>query len=254
MNHVVIGGATLFQGDCMDYMCNLPDKVFDLAIVDPQYGINAPNMGMGQNKNRADGWAREESTAGRLRKGRLNSGGGKLKNRLLNTSNIGWDDAVPDDEYFIELMRVSKNQIIWGGNYFDLGPTRCILCWDKRQPWENFSQWEMAWTSFDQPAALFSYSNTGGNNGETKTHPTQKPAALYSWILSRFAKPGDRILDTHGGSMSSVIACLQLGFEVTCCERDPDYFATACARIENSQRQQPMFAPERTPQVQDSFA
>jgi site-specific DNA-methyltransferase (adenine-specific) len=98
--------------------------------------------------------------------------------------------------------------------------------------------------------ALFSYSNTGSSNSETKVHPTQKPVALYSWLLSRFAKPGDRILDTHGGSMSSVIACLNLGFEVTCCELDPDYFASAVKRIENTQRQQPMFAPLRAKQIQ----
>lgn len=253
MKPVIIGDATLLNGDCMEYMRSLPDKAFELAIVDPPYGINADRMSMGQNKNREDGWNREDSTAVRIKKGRLNSGGGKLKNRLLNTSDIWWDDQIPDSKYFDELTRVSVNQVIFGGNYFDLGPTRCVICWDKCQPWENFSQWEMAWTSFDKPAALFSYSNTGWANSETKTHPTQKPIALYSWVLSRFAKPGDRILDTHGGSMSSVIACLNLGFEVMCCEMDSDYFATACERVRNAQRQQPMFAPEPMKQIQEAL-
>ncbi len=239
---VIIRGAALYNMNCMEYMGTLPDKAFDLAIVDPPYGINAPGMSMGQNKNRADGWARGDSTAMKLKKGRLNSGGGKLKNRLLNKSDIDWDSQIPSEEYFAELFRVSENQIIWGGNYFDLGPTRCVVCWDKCQPWENFSQWEMAWTSFDKPAAHFSFSNTGGANSETKIHPTQKPIKLYEWLLSRYAKPGQRILDTHGGSMSSVIACLNMGYEVACCELAPDYFQCAMRRVEQSQMQQRMFA------------
>lgn len=240
--HVIIGNATLFNCDCMDYMRGLPDKAFDLAIVDPPYGINAPNMSMGQNKNRADGWARDDSTAVKLRKGRLNAGGGKLKNRILNKSSIGWDDAVPSPEYFAELSRVSKNQIIFGGNYFDLPPSRCVICWDKCQPWENFSQWEMAWTSFDKPAALFSYSNTGGANSEKKTHPTQKPIKLYEWLLAKYARPGQRILDTHLGSGSHAVACNNLGFEIVGCELDDVYFSTACQRIEQATAQRRLFA------------
>jgi site-specific DNA-methyltransferase (adenine-specific) len=240
---VTIGASTLYRCDCMDYMRGLPDKAFDIAIVDPPYGINAPSMSMGQNKNRADGWARGDSSAVALRKGRLNSGGGKLKNRLLNTSSIAWDDRIPNDEYFEELFRVSINQIVWGGNYFDLGPTRCVICWDKCQPWENFSQWEMAWTSFDKPAAHFSYSNTGGANKETKIHPTQKPVALYLWLLSRFSTPGQRVLDTHLGSGSSAIAANNLGYEFVGCELDAEYFAAACQRIENAQRQVSLFDP-----------
>lgn len=240
----------LLHSDCMGYMAGLTDKEFDLAIVDPPYGINAPSMSMGQNKNRSDGWARDDSTAVKLRKGRLNSGGGKLKNRLLNKSSIGWDDEVPTPEYFAELFRVSKNQIIWGGNYFDLPPSRCVICWDKCQPWENFSQWEMAWSSFDKPAALFSYSNTGGANRETKIHPTQKPIALYEWLLTKYAKPGHRILDTHLGSGSSIIAAHTLGFDFVGTEIDVDYYAAAVKRFGQHKAQARMFEPETMNQLQ----
>jgi site-specific DNA-methyltransferase (adenine-specific) len=240
-NPTIISQATLYNMDCMEYMATLPDKAFDLAIVDPPYGINADAMSMGQNLNRADGWKHKASTAVRIKKGRLNSGGGKLKNRILNQSSIGWDDQIPDDDYFAELIRVSENQIIFGGNYFDLPPSRCVICWDKCQPWENFSQWEMAWTSFDKPAAMFRYSNTGGANAETKIHPTQKPTSLYLWLLSKYAKPGQRILDTHLGSGSHGIACNNLGFEFVGCELDEDYFDAACKRIEQATAQQRMF-------------
>ena len=156
--------------DCMEFMKDCEDNQYDLAIVDPPYGINAPKMQMGTNINRkGKGQYPGESTASKLRKGRLNQGAGKLKNRALNTMNCEWDTIVPSSEYFKELVRISKNQIIWGGNYFDLPPTRCIICWDKMQPWDNFSQWEMAWTSFDKPASIFRFSNTGGANAETKS-------------------------------------------------------------------------------------
>jgi site-specific DNA-methyltransferase (adenine-specific) len=238
---ITIAKATLYNMDCMEYMAGLPDGAFELAIVDPPYGINSPAMSMGQNLNRNDGCRRGESTAVKARKGRLNSGG-KLKNRLLNTSDIGWDDAVPTSEYFVELFRVSKNQIIWGGNYFDLPPSRCVICWDKCQPWENFSQWEMAWTSFDKPAALFSYSNTGGANKDKKIHPTQKPVELYKWLLSKYAKYGDKILDTHLGSASSVVAALDMGYEIHGTELSESYFDNLIARVRYESRQERMFA------------
>lgn len=165
-----------------------------------------------------------------------------MKNRLLNTSDIGWDDAVPTKEYFNELFRISKNQIIWGGNYFDLPPTRCVICWDKCQPWENFSQWEMAWTSFDKPAALFSYSNTGGVNKEKKIHPTQKPIELYKWLLSKYAKQGDKIIDTHLGSASSVVAALDMGFEIHGTELNETYFDNLVHRVNYENQQVRLFA------------
>lgn len=210
--------------DCMEYMKSIPDKFFDLAVVDPPYGINAPNMKMGANLNRKHGGYNSESTAQKIKKGRLNQGSGKLKDRKLNTMNCDWDFSPPSEDYFRELERVSKNRIIWGGNYFPLPPTRGILCWDKIQPWENFSQFELAWTSFDCPAAIIRLSNTGGANKEIKIHPTQKPVKLYHWVFKKFAKPGYKILDTHLGSGSSRIAAYKMGFDFYATEIDKDYY------------------------------
>lgn len=226
-----------YNMDCMDGMKEFPDKYFDLAIVDPPYGINAPSMSMGSNKSRyGDGYP-SISTAEKIRKGRLNSGAGKLRGRALNTMNCAWDFTPPSKEYFDELFRVSKNQIIWGGNYFNLPPTRGIICWDKCQPWENFSQFELAWTSYDKPAALFRYSNTGGANKEQKIHPTQKPIALYTWLLNKYAKQGDIILDTHVGSASSLIACHRAGLDFVGFELDKGYYEKAKERLEFEVRQ-----------------
>lgn len=208
----------------MDMMKEFPDNRFDLAIVDPPYGISAPKMGMGAGFSDGKYYANG-------RKNRLSQGAGKLKDRKLQTMSSEWDARPPSHEYFAELRRVSRNQIIWGGNYFDLPPTRCIICWDKEQPWENFSQWEMAWTSFDKPAALFRRQN--GSLEAGKIHPTQKPVKLYDWILSRFAQPGQRIIDTHLGSGSIAIACHHAGLHLTACEIDPDYFHSACDRVKN---------------------
>lgn len=232
----------LLHIDCMAYMKTVPDKMFDLAIVDPPYGINAPNMQMGQNLNRADGWQHKESAAVKARKGRLNAGSGKLKNRALNTLRCDWDFYPPTPEYFAELKRVSVNQIIWGGNYFDLPPSRCVICWDKCQPWDNFSQWEMAWTSFDKTAPMFKFSNTGGANAETKIHPTQKPVQLYKWLLNKYAKPGQKILDTHLGSGSSAIAAHYFGVDFVGCELDADYYAAAVKRFYEQTKQLDMFS------------
>ena len=210
--------------DCMDFMRNVPDKFYKLAIVDPPYGINAPNMAATpcQRKNGNK---------------RLNGGSGKQKNRVLNTSNCDWDNAIPDQKYFDELFRISQNAIIWGGNYFPLPPTRCVICWDKMQPWENFSQWEMAWTSFDAPAPIYRFDNRTGD----KIHPTQKPVQLYRWLLQNYAKPGDNILDTHGGSMSTAIACVMEGFDLDICEIDKEYFDAGVKRFQEYKRQLKLF-------------
>lgn len=204
-------GQHFFHIDCLTVLKLLPDKCIDVAIVDPPYGINAPNMAMGTNKSRTKNGYPAESTADRLRKkGRLNQGAGKLKDRALQNMNCEWDFHPPDKEYFRELFRVSKNQIIWGGNYFSYGcaiekdeqtgeetaiplglpPTRGIVAWDKLQPWDNFSQFELAWTSYDKPAGVFKYSNTGGANKEKKIHPTQKPVALYEYLIRKFGIGG----------------------------------------------------------------
>lgn len=222
--------SKIFNEDCIEVMKRYPDKYFDLAIVDPPYGINAPDMTMGSNPKRKGRDKRGEiqygsvSVAQKLKKGRLNSGAGKLKNRALNTMNCNWDSSPPTEEYFQELFRVSKNQIIWGGNYFNLPPCRGFIIWNKNQPWDNFSQAEFAWTSFDCPAKLFTHSNRGGNNNEPKIHPTQKPLYLYNFCLKHFAKPGDKILDTHLGSGTNRIACYKAGFDFTGIEIDTMYF------------------------------
>lgn len=213
--------------DNMEFMKSIPDKFFSLAIVDPPYGINAPNMQMGSNPNRSrtDGYGSGPSIGTNQKlKGKLNNGRGKLKDRILNQSAFDWDNEVPSPEYFKELFRVSENQIIWGGNYFDLPPTRCIICWDKMQPWDNFSQWEMAWTSFDRPAKMYKISNTGGKNDQKKFHPTQKPVKLYDCILRDFAKPGFKIIDTHLGSGTLRLSCWKAGLHFEGTEISPDYF------------------------------
>ena len=227
--------------DCREGMKEFPDQYFELAIVDPPYGINAAKLTIGSNKNRKDGGCPGISTAERLRKGRLNAGAGKLKNRALNTMSCEWDFAPPPEEYFKELFRVSKNQIIWGGNYFKLPPTRGIIVWDKCQPWENFSQVEMAWTSFDCPAKLYRISNTGGANAEKKIHPTQKPVELYTRCLKSFANTGDKILDTHVGSASSLIACYNMGFDYIGFEIDKSYYQEASERLEAVKAQTRLF-------------
>ena len=201
--------------DNMELMARYPDNYFDLAIVDPPYGV-------------------EEITGKEFSHGR-----GKLKNRAFNIGNekINKWDKSPNKEYFDELFRVSKNQIIWGGNYFELPKYRSPIIWDKCQPWENFSQIELAWSSFNKPASIFKFDNrTGG-----KIHPTQKPVALYKWLLDKYAKQGDKILDTHLGSGSIAIACHDYGYELTACELDKEYYDKAIERIKNHVSQLKLF-------------
>lgn len=230
--------SEVFNEDNMIGMARYPDKFFDLAIVDPPYGINVTNMNMGSNptRSRNDGYGSGPAMSTVIKLRNSYQGTGVLKNRALNKMSMTWD-VRPKPEYFTELFRVSRNQIIWGGNYFPLPPTRCIICWDKRQPWNNFSQWEMAWTSFDKPAALFSFSNTGGANTETKIHPTQKPVHLYKWLLKKYALPGNTILDTHMGSQSSRIGACQMGFDFYGWEIDKDYFEAGNKRFKEQTAQ-----------------
>ena len=200
----------LILDDCMNVMKDYEDNHFDLAIVDPPYEI--PKR-----------WG----------------GVGKFKNRILNneTKKLKQWDVAPKKEYFDELFRVSKNQIIWGGNYFDLPPTRGIICWDKKQPFPNFSAWEMAWTSFDVVARLFKYDNRRGG----KIHPTQKPIDLYDWLLSVYAKEGYKILDTHLGSGSIAISCYNFGVDLVGIEVDEEYYNKAKERIDNLTKQRALF-------------
>ena len=200
---------TLLNVDCMSYMATLPDKAFDLAIVDPPYGI----------------WERFK-------------GGKTGKMQFNEIVNKQWD-IIPTSVYFDELFRVSANQIIWGGNYFQLPPSRGMIVWDKLIS-EDFSlaMVELAWTSFDRLAKLFRKATpkTGG-----KIHPTQKPVALYDWLLRNYAKPGQRILDTHLGSGSSAIAAHYFGCDFVGCEIDTDYFNAAKERFDRETRQVAMW-------------
>ncbi len=145
---------------------------------------------------------------------------------------------MPEVAYWRELRRVSVNQIAWGGNYMTehLPPSMGWIVWDKGQRGFSLADEELAWTSFDRALRIFTYSRARALQ-EGKIHPTQKPVALYRWLLQNYAKPGDRILDTHGGSMSSVIACHDKGFEVTCCELDPEYYAAGRARVQRDMAQ-----------------
>ena len=201
----------------MELMARYPDKYFDLAIVDPPYGIDLANMNMGiGNTPKAS----------------------KAKNRKWKPKD--WDKNPPTKEYFNELFRVSKNQIIWGGNYFNLGVCRKFIIWDKEIPKGlSFSDCEYAWTSYKGANKIFKYS--AYRNKSEKFHPTQKPVKLYEWLLINYAKKGDKILDTHLGSGSIAIACHNLGYDLTACELDKEYYEAAIKRIKDHQAQIRMF-------------
>ena len=203
--------------DNMLMMARYPDKYFDLAIVDPPYGINLANMNMGL------GTSKKAS---------------KEKNRKWKSKD--WDNSIPTKDYFIELNRVSKNQIIWGGNYFDLGICNNFIIWDKEIPnGLSFSDCEYAWTSFSGANKIFRYSAYLNKN--EKFHPTQKPPKLYKWILDKYANQVDKILDTHLGSGSIAIACHDYGFDLTACELDTEYYNAALKRYNNHIQQIKLF-------------
>lgn len=203
--------------DCMDYMRGCADNAFELAIVDPPYGIGESG---GRNRNR----------------------NGKTKHKKKN-----WDNDVPSSEYFSELKRVSKNQIIWGANYFpeSLGPSMGWFCWDKKLDNSDFSDFELAYTSFNVAAKIFRHSKNGGSRSPdflaSIIHPCQKPVKLYNFLLKHYAKEGDRILDTRLGSGSSAIAAHYGGFDFVGCELDKDYFEASQKRFYNETSQIDMF-------------
>lgn len=199
-------------GDCMNPENGLPsypDKFFDLAIVDPPYGIGESGV-----KN-------------------------NTRERLAKPKNYGpaqWDKHIPPVEYFNHLRRVSKNQIIWGGNYYGLPGSPCWIVWDKDNGLNDFADCELAWTSFKTAVRKAKYRWNGllqqdMKNKERRIHLTQKPVALYRWLLENYAKPGDLILDTHVGSASSLIACESMGFKYVGYEIDPDYYEAAKKRM-----------------------
>ena len=212
----------LLHTDCMTYMAGLPDKAFELAIVDPPYGIGET----GERSNRI-------KPGGKYMSADPNKKRYNIKN---------WDDCKPTIKYFNELKRVSNNQIIWGANHFiDNIPnanSSCWIVWYKagQTGGTDFADCELAYTSFKKAVRYFKYDWTGFgavNAKETRIHPTQKPVALYKWILHNYAKPGDRILDTHGGSRSLAIACHDYGFDHVSCELDADYHRDSVKRFNN---------------------
>ena len=199
---------TVYNIDCMELLKNTPDKFYQLAIVDPPYGIGMDGGNVGY-------------------KG------------FNNFKKKDWDKEIPCSEYFAELFRVSKNQIIWGGNYFGLPPTRCYLVWDKGEGFYNrtYAECELAWTSFDANTCKIKYDPLAKGDYKGKIHPTQKPVALYKWLISKYANSGDHILDTHVGSGSSRIAAYDAGLDFTGCELDYDYWLAQEERFNNHKKQ-----------------
>lgn len=214
--------SEVYQMDCMEYMQTLPDKFFQLALVDPNYGIGED----GGDKRRT----RKKDN----------------HKKKVNHKKKDWDSAPPKPEYFKELFRVSENQIIWGGNYFtdNLPPRMGWVFWNKLIG-GDFSDGELAWTSFQRALRMFTYSYHGDTHGgHTRIHPTQKPIALYKWLLLNYAKPGNKILDTHMGSQSSRIAAYHMGFDFYGTELDLEYFTEGCARFEREKIKQEIFEPK----------
>ena len=212
---------TITNEDNMELMARYPDKYFDLAIVDPPYGIDA-DVKNSQNKVQSKKSATKSKRYG---------------------SQL-WDSNIPTDEYFDELIRVSKKQIIWGANYFGL--VGGMIYWHKNVTMPTYSTGELAWVSWMNKLDFVDITWHGMiqhdmSNKEIRIHPTQKPVALYKWLLDKYAKPGDKILDTHLGSGSIAIACHDYKFDLTACELDKEYFDKAMQRINNHTAQQKLF-------------
>jgi len=226
----------LLNCDCMAVMKDAPDDYWDLAIVDPPYGIG---------ESGANNESRTKAFGSRV--DGKNTKGTEVKAKKYKPF-AGLDKKPMDSIYFSELLRVSKNQIIWGANHFiDKIPiaSPCWIVWDKQNS-GDYADCELAWTSFKTAVRKFEFRWNGMlqgdmKNKETRIHPTQKPVKLYQWLLTNYAKPGQRILDTHAGSMSSVIACHYFECEITACEKDKDYFEAGKARVHRETRQIAMF-------------
>jgi site-specific DNA-methyltransferase (adenine-specific) len=205
--------------DNMQLMARYEDNHFDLAIVDPPYGIGADKA--------------------------QNAGGEKWGYKKYKETN--WDESIPKKEYWQELFRVSKNQIVWGGNYMTefLPPKMCWLLWDKGQRDFSLADGELAWTSFNKALRIFTMPRgaalSDANKSGGRLHPTQKPVKLYEWLLMNYAKEGDKILDTHLGSGSISLACHNLKYDLTACELDKEYYDAAMLRLKQHQQQLTMF-------------
>jgi site-specific DNA-methyltransferase (adenine-specific) len=205
---------TITNEDNMLLMARYPDNYFDLAIVDPPYGLGTKTTDGGSKRNSQT----------------------KFMNDIRRSN---WDNSIPNEQYFNELKRVTKEQIIWGGNYMAkyIGNTKCILIWDKMTYIPTMSQFEFAFCSMNKHPQLIKINS----NDVNRQHPTQKPVDLYKWLINKYAKQGDKILDTHLGSGSIAIACHDYGFELTACELDKEYYDKAIQRIKNHTNQQKLF-------------
>jgi site-specific DNA-methyltransferase (adenine-specific) len=211
----------IHHGDCLEAMRKMPDNAYQLAIVDVPYGIG--------------------------------EGSEKIKSRHHSQNKYkvsDWDKSAPTQEYFTELMRVSKNQIIWGANHFISSipfDSSCWIVWDKDTGECDFADAELAWTSFKTAVRMFKFTWNGFRQGyihsekQIRIHPTEKPVKLYEWLLTNYAKEGDKILDTHGGSMSIALACHNLKFDLDLWELDPDYYAAGVKRFEQDKKQIQLF-------------
>ena len=212
---------SFYNGDCMDLLKQTPDKYYDLALVDPPYGIGANKMTLGNGKKK------------------------------IYRGQADWDNTIPTAEYWEQLFRVSKNQVVWGGNYMTdfLKPTGAWLFWDKGTGENDFADGELAWTSYNGALRKITKSWVGANakDGLERIHPTQKPIYLYDWILNRYANENFKILDTHGGSMSIAIAVYKanqidkMNLSLTLIELDEEYFKKGLERFENFRKQQFLF-------------
>lgn len=215
--------SEVYLQDNIEGMKQWPDKHFELGIVDPEYGIGFSDYERGGS-------------------------GQKVKERYTKTGKKQWDANIPTEAYFEQLFRVTQNQIIWGGNYFPLPPTQCFIFWYKQNPVPNFADGELAWTSFKRPAVCFDYryyGNLQGNSSKKHApiHPTQKPVELYKWTLAKFAKAGDKILDTNVGSGTARVACHELGFDYYGYENDPEIFEKHTKFFKEMTAQLPMAFP-----------
>jgi site-specific DNA-methyltransferase (adenine-specific) len=217
----------LLNEDNMQLMAKYPDKYFDLAIVDPPYGINHSEIAGKQSGTQY--------------------GNAAAKKREYAAKD--WDKSIPEENYYKELFRVSKNQIIWGANYMTpyLPPSMGWIFWDKDNGNNGFSDGELAFSSFEKGLRKVKITWNGMlqydmKNKEDRIHPTQKPIKLYKWLLDKYAKQGDKILDTHLGSGSIAIACHDMGFDLVACEIDKDYYEAAVKRFNEQTKQQKLFA------------
>lgn len=204
---------TCYLGDCLDIMRDMPDKCIDLVLTDPPYGIGD----------------------------KLSIGGCTKPNRMQELyNNSDWIDEVPSKEYFDEIFRISKNQVISGGNYFYLPPTRGFIVWDKIKSATNYSQAEYIWTSFDRVSKIFRFCSNGGfvlNKNNLKLHPTQKPLELIEWILKEYSSEDQIIFDPFAGSHTTAVACINTGRKFICVEKDEEFYNLGIERVKKAQAQ-----------------